>query len=164
MIINNIKGEGKVITVFGRFQQNEEGSGWEGPHRRPRMCRPGHMGAGLPFEVPAFGLDYSRRFLRPVVMLLLAEEPAHGYELMGRLKEFGIGQGGMDPSMLYRLLRVMERSGLAESTLDDSGSGPARKVYTLTPEGREVLEMWVSNLDELSDLLRRFRERYEKLR
>ncbi|MBC7230604.1 MAG: PadR family transcriptional regulator [Actinobacteria bacterium] len=142
---------------------------WEGgiPVRGPRrfaMMRPGHAHGGMPLEVPGLSWDPTRRFLRPAVLLLLAEQSMHGYELMGRLKEFGIGPGGMDPSMLYRLLRVMERSGLAESSLDDSGSGPARKVYNLTPEGREVLDMWMSNLDELSELLGRFRERYEKLR
>ena len=85
------------------------------------------------------GQNIPRRFLRPVVLLLLAEKPQHGYELMGRIKEFGKGCKSMDPSLLYRLLRYMGRTGLAESTLDDSGSGPARKVYSLTPEGQEVL-------------------------
>ena len=96
-------------------------------------------------------------------MLLLAEEPVHGYELMGRLREFGIGHGGMDPSLIYRLLRHLERGGLAESSLDDSGTGPARKVYRLTPEGMEVLDMWAANLDEVSTLLQQFKERYSKL-
>ena len=96
-------------------------------------------------------------------MLLLAEEPVHGYELMGRLKAFGVGQSGMDPSLLYRLLRHLERGGLAESSLDDSGSGPARKVYRLTPEGMEVLDMWAANLDEVSSLLQKFKDRYGNL-
>jgi PadR family transcriptional regulator PadR len=109
------------------------------------------------------GTDINRRFMRPVLMLLLAEEPVHGYELMGRIKEFGIGQSGMDPSLIYRLLRHLERGGLAESSLDDSGAGPARKVYRLTPEGMEVLDMWAANLDEASTLLRQFKERYDRL-
>ena len=129
----------------------------------PRMTRHGSMSGGMHVEIPGFGHDNTRRFLRPVVMLLLAEQPMHGYELMGRLKEFGIGQGGMDPSLLYRLLRILERAGLAESSLDDSGSGPARKVYSLTPEGMEVLDMWAANLDEVSDLLDRFKERHARL-
>ena len=109
------------------------------------------------------GSETPRRFMRPILMLLLAEEPAHGYELMGRIKEFGIGQGGMDPSLLYRLLRHLERGGLAESSLDDSGTGPARKVYRLTPEGLEVLDLWAANLEEVSTFLQQFKERYGKL-
>lgn len=121
-----------------------------------------HM-AGMMADRCGCGPDIGRRFMRPILMLLLAEEPVHGYELMGRLKEFGIGQSGMDPSLLYRLLRILERGGLAESTLDDSGSGPARKVYRLTPEGMEVLDMWAANLDEVSALLQKFKERYGAL-
>ena len=149
--------------MFGRMRQGEEEYGSGGHSHRVRMIRPGRTGGGMPLEVPGLGQDNARRFLRPVVMLLLAEQPMHGYELMGRLKEFGIGQGGMDPSLLYRLLRFLERSGLAGSSLDDSGAGPARKVYSLTPEGMEVLDMWAANLDEVAALLRQFKERYEKL-
>ena len=149
--------------MFWKTAQGEEEEACGSHHHYPRMCRPGHMAGGMPFEFPGFGQDNARRFLRPVVMLLLAEQPMHGYELMGRLKEFGIGQGGMDPSLLYRLLRFLERAGLAESSLDDSGAGPARKVYNLTPEGMEVLDMWAANLDEVSDLLAKFKERYGKL-
>ena len=124
----------------------------------------GHMHmASMMADRCGCGTDMSRRFMRPMLMLLLAEEPVHGYELMGRLKEFGIGHGGMDPSLIYRLLRHLERGGLAESSLDDSGTGPARKVYRLTPEGMEVLDMWAANLDEVSTLLQQFKERYSKL-
>lgn len=104
-----------------------------------------------------------RRFLHPVSLLLLAETPCHGYELMGRLKDFGMDPGQMDPSVLYRLLRHLERSGLTESTLDDTGAGPARKVYNLTLEGREVLDLWAANIDSVSSVLAEFKKRYEGL-
>ncbi|MBC7253245.1 MAG: PadR family transcriptional regulator [Actinobacteria bacterium] len=108
------------------------------------------------------GAGFMRHLLRPAVLLLLAEEPSHGYRLMGRLKELGIGKG-MDPSLLYRLLRVMDKSGLAESTLDDTGAGPARKVYRLTPQGMELLDMWMSRLDDDLEIVERIRERYHRL-
>jgi DNA-binding PadR family transcriptional regulator len=108
------------------------------------------------------GAGSMRHLLRPAVLLLLAEEPSHGYRLMGRLRELGIGKG-MDPSLLYRLLRVMEKSGLAESTLDDTGAGPARKVYRLTPQGMELLDMWMTGLDDALEILEGLRERYRKL-
>src|SRR5450756_3064840 len=69
---------------------------------------PGHF-MGHFFEG---GHGITRRFLRPVVLLLLAETPCHGYELMGKLKEFGMDQSSMDPSILYRMLRNMERDCL----------------------------------------------------
>ncbi len=95
--------------------------------------------------------------------MLLAENPIHGYELMGKLKEFGIDSTNLDPSVLYRLLRHIEGEGLAESKLNDSGSGPARKVYSLTPEGREVLDMWASSIEGTVSFLEKFKERYRGL-
>ena len=109
------------------------------------------------------GPGMPRRFLRPVALLLLAEKPVHGYELMGKLKEFGIEQGMLDPSILYRMLRLLEADGFAESTLDDSGPGPARKVYNLTPEGREMLDFMAAGIDDLTGFLNRFKERYGQL-
>jgi PadR family transcriptional regulator PadR len=110
----------------------------------------------------AQGRGVMKRLLGPTILLLLAEKPQHGYELMGKMKEMGVGQGS-DPSILYRFLRYLERSGLAESTLDDSGPGPARKVYNLTPEGMEMLDMWAADLEEFSSLLEEFKKRYQDL-
>jgi PadR family transcriptional regulator PadR len=148
----------------------EPGAGWFNPcHHGPGShgsshCGQGHHGPGGGwggfFEG---GHGITRRFLKPVVLLLLAEEPYHGYELMGKLNDFGIDHSNMDPSILYRLLRNIEREGLAASSLNDSGAGPARKVYTLTPEGREVLDLWAASIDGIVLFLNGFKERYDKL-
>jgi len=105
----------------------------------------------------------SNRFLRPFILLLLAEEPAHGYELIGRLSDFGIDQSSTDPSVLYRCLRTMESEGVLSSKLDPSGSGPARKVYELTDEGREVLSMWAAKLQQMTDFFGKFAKRYAEV-
>lgn len=126
-----------------------------GGHFRPGM---GPVGGGF----VGLGPNSARLLLRPAVLLLLAEEPAHGYQLMARLRELGIGKG-MDPSLLYRLLRMLESSGLAESSLDDTGAGPARKVYRLTPQGRELLDLWISGLDDALEILESLKSRYQKM-
>ena len=97
------------------------------------------------------------------MLLLLAEKPVHGYELIGRLSDFGVDPAGTDPSVLYRMLRQMEMEGLTASKLDPSGSGPARKVYFPTDEGREVLDMWAAKLVQTASFLNRFAERHNKL-
>ena len=105
-----------------------------------------------------------RRFVRPFVLLLLAEGPSHGYELARSLKEFAPEGLNAEPSILYRMLRQMEKEGLAKSSLDDSGTGPARKVYELTSGGREALDLWASSLEGTARMLGSFRKRYERTR
>lgn len=110
------------------------------------------------------GEGMPRRFVRPFVLLLLAEGPSHGYELAGSLKDFAPEGLNVEPSILYRMLRQMEEEGLATSSLNDSGTGPARKVYELTSEGREALDLWASSLEGTARMLDSFKERYERAR
>jgi hypothetical protein len=51
-----------------------------------------------------------RNFLSPAILLLLAEEPQHGYRLSKALRGFGFGR--VDRSSIYRALRDLERDGL----------------------------------------------------
>lgn len=70
----------------------------------------------------------------------------------------------MEPSILYRMLKQMREEGLTTSSLDDSGTGPVRKVYELTSEGREALDLWASSLQDTAGTLDSFSERYERTR
>lgn len=51
-----------------------------------------------------------------------------------------------DPGLLYRTLRQMEAEGLVTSAWDTEGQGPARRRYTLTDEGLEILRAWAARL------------------
>ncbi len=97
-------------------------------------------------------------FVQPLLILLLMEEPAHGYELTSRLGEFGLADA--DPGGIYRNLQKLEADGFIESTWDTTGSGPARKVYRVTPEGRDFLDTWVGALMRNRQLLEAFIDRY----
>lgn len=48
-------------------------------------------------------------------------------------------------------------------SLDDTGAGPARKVYSLTPEGVEMLDLWATSLEETLRLPNELKARYEGL-
>ena len=45
--------------------------------------------------------------------------------------------------MVYRHLRQMDEEGLVISSWDNEGDGPAKRIYSITPEGMEMLEMWI---------------------
>lgn len=78
-----------------------------------------------------------KNFLRPCLLLLLREQPAHGYDLLERLTPFGFSRE--DPGRLYRALRALEADGLVHSAWETSDSGPDRRTYTLTRPGMEAL-------------------------
>jgi PadR family transcriptional regulator PadR len=86
------------------------------------------------------------------LLLLLHREPAHGYTLLERLQEFGLG--GIAPSVIYRALRDMEARGWVASTWDEEQTqGPPRRIYRITALGDEVLAAQVGELDETRKML-----------
>jgi len=85
------------------------------------------------------------RMLEPSLLLLLHHGPAHGYTLLERLGQFGLE--GLNPSVVYRVLRDMETRGWVTSTWDEEKTqGPPRRVYRLTALGDEVLGLSVQDL------------------
>lgn len=114
------------------------------------------MTAINPDDVAGGGLP--RNFLRPCVLLLVSEQPSHGYDLLERLVELGVPTA--DPGGLYRLMRVLERDGLVDSTWETSDQGPARRTYTITDEGREWMHAWAGALAESRRIVGVFLDRY----
>jgi PadR family transcriptional regulator PadR len=100
------------------------------------------------------------QFLRPCLLLLLEERPGHGYELVDRLKPFGVGDG--DSGGVYRTLRALERGGLARSAWRPSVAGPARRTYHLTAEGRQALADMVRDLRATRSMLDHYLDRYQR--
>lgn len=104
------------------------------------------------------GLWQPRQFLRPCLLLLLRESGAHGYDLLERLREFGIER---DAGGLYRTLRAMEHEGLVASWWEPSVVGPDRRCYRLTPAGETELATAAAGLSELTSVLSRFLTRWQ---
>ncbi len=99
-----------------------------------------------------------KNFLRPCVLLLLREQPTHGYELLERLQAFGFD--GSDPGGLYRALRKLEEEGLVSSAWESSDSGPHRRMYALTRAGMEELHRRAKALVEAREAMGVFLGRY----
>jgi PadR family transcriptional regulator PadR len=96
-------------------------------------------------------------FLQPCLLLLIAESPGHGYDLLERLAAFGFER---DPGGLYRSLRAMEREGLLHSEWEHSGAGPGRRRYHLTPSGEARLRCWGDALTETRRIVEAYLKRY----
>jgi DNA-binding PadR family transcriptional regulator len=74
------------------------------------------------------------------VLGLLSARPAHGYEL-DRLLRLTDAATWLELSgkHVYYVLRKLEGAGVLTSSREPGGRGPDRKVYSLTPAGRQLL-------------------------
>ena len=99
-----------------------------------------------------------RELLAPSLLLLLAESPGHGYDLMERLRPLGFDWGG--PGPIYRELRALEDAGLLASEWFLGQSGPGRRVYEITRSGRESLDRSVAGVLGLQHLIAEYGVRY----
>ena len=59
------------------------------------------------------------------------------------LEESGPDIPMMKQGTLYPVLRSLEENSLLESTVEPSVSGPPRRYYKITKDGRVALEEWL---------------------
>jgi PadR family transcriptional regulator, regulatory protein PadR len=71
-----------------------------------------------------------------------SQKPMYGYQIAKMLEESGPEMPMMKQGTLYPVLRSLEENGLLESTVEPSVSGPPRRYYNITKEGREALAAW----------------------
>jgi len=106
------------------------------------------------------------QFLQPCLLLLLQRGEAHGYALLAELERFGFNPERLDPTLVYRALREMEEVEMVESHWDEESQGPRRRVYTILPEGREQLSVWIEDLrrtrNEIDHLLMEFEQQEDE--
>ena len=108
-----------------------------------------------------FGLSAPRHFLYPALLLLLAEEPRHGYRLVDSLLRLGFGP--VDRPSVYRALGDLEGDGLLHSWEASSTAGSTRQVYGVTPEGVNQLSAWMGVLVEERDALENVLKRFDRI-
>lgn len=90
-----------------------------------------------------------RGHLETMVLSLLEQGQAHGFEILRRLEEAGCGALRLKEGTLYPVLYRLERAGLvrAEWERDAKGRrGPRRRIYRLAKGGKRELtgrrEQW----------------------
>lgn len=125
--------------------EQNQADGWPtggvGPHRRRRCCE---------------SEDGTRRgvgggrgaFVEPALLAVLARSEGYGYDLVRAIEEMTGGEIVPDAGGLYRLLRRLEEDGLVASVWQEGESGPQRRSYRITQDGRLMLEHWIGHLEE----------------
>jgi DNA-binding PadR family transcriptional regulator len=113
-------------------------------HRGPRDFGPGGRGGFEGFSFGGFGpgggggrfgrgRKARRGDIRTAALLLLAEEPRNGYQIMQEVQERSDGVWRPSPGSVYPALQQLEDEGLIRSS---EGSGGTGKVFELTDAGR----------------------------
>jgi len=84
--------------------------------------------------------------MREAILALLAKEPAHGYELRQQL---GVAMGSvgdlLNPGQVYVTLSRLEGAGLVRGVQVEQAAAPDKKVYEVTPEGRDRVAAWFAD-------------------
>lgn len=88
------------------------------------------------------------------LLLLVAEQPAHGSHLVKQVKEVGFD---FSNRTVYGTLQRLQAKGLLRSDWEIQESGPPWRVYRLTQAGEEALCSWGDTMHRMSGLLRGYR-------
>ena len=118
----------------------------------------GRFGRHRGGEVPS-GRKLSAEELQLVILALLQESPAHGYEIIRRLEERSNGFYKPSPGMVYPALTYLEEIGQAAVTQEGT-----RKLYTITEPGSAHLTANKTEADRILDILERIGARMSEVR
>jgi PadR family transcriptional regulator, regulatory protein PadR len=95
-----------------------------------------------------------------VLLAVLAEsdEDLYGYEIAKRLANANEGTSIFKEGTIYPVLRAMSAGNLLTSRIVPSYSGPPRRYYRITDQGRSVLAEWKLIWASTRDFVDRFTE------
>ena len=117
----------------GRGREGHRGRG--GRHRYgAEMGFGGPLGGFGPGGPRGRGRKARRGDIRTAALLLLAEEPRNGYQIMQEVEERSDGVWRPSPGSVYPALQQLEDEGLIRSEESDG-----RKLFALTDAGRKVV-------------------------
>jgi DNA-binding PadR family transcriptional regulator len=118
--------------------------GWRGKFGHGFGGRHG-MGGG---DMMRAGRMLAQGDLRLIALALIAEQPRHGYEIIKVLEDKTAGWYSPSPGIVYPTLTYLEEAGYVTAQAEG-----AKKLYTITEEGRAHLE---ENRDFVDAVLERF--------
>jgi DNA-binding PadR family transcriptional regulator len=82
--------------------------------------------------------------VRHALLGLLAQRPRHGYDLHAAFEAVVGGAQNWDvkPAQVYSTLARLEEGGLVAEEAVQQAGGPEKRIYAITPAGRQELVQW----------------------
>jgi DNA-binding PadR family transcriptional regulator len=133
-----------------------------GRHRRGRFGGfgfGGRHGGGMNPDDMRAGRMLAQGDLRLVALALIAQAPRHGYEIIKLVEEKTADWYSPSPGIVYPTLTFLEEAGYV--TVSSEG---AKKLYTITAEGRAYLDANKELADVVLDRLSAIGERVNRWR
>ena len=129
-----------LIAAMAKQGRGEEGRGrgrgGRGRQRDHFFYGPGpFMFGGPPGGFRGRGPKARRGDVRTAILLLLAEEPRNGYQLMQEIEERSEGVWRPSPGSVYPALQQLEDEGLVRTVETDG-----RKLFELTDAGKQFVD------------------------
>ena len=118
---------------YGREEHSQTGSHL-GHNRHGRQSRGGRLGR-----------LFAHGDLRLVILHLIAEKPRHGYEIIKAIEEQVGGSYSPSPGVIYPTLTLLDELGYVTVSTGDG----AKKLHTITAEGRAYLDAYRPTVDAL---------------
>src|SRR3954447_24470509 len=115
-----------------RCAAGRHGRGRHHRHGGERHGRGGGMGGG---DMMRAGRMLEQGDLRLLALALIAEQPRHGYEIIKVLEDKTEGWYAPSPGIVYPTLTYLEEASYVTAQTDG-----AKRLYTITGEGRAYLE------------------------
>jgi PadR family transcriptional regulator, regulatory protein PadR len=111
-------------------------------------------------QVRKFQKDLNGGLVALVLLAVLAAsvEDLYGYEIAKRLQKANEGEALFKEGTVYPVLRALSAAGLLTSRIVPSYSGPPRRYYRITDEGRAMLRQYRAVWRQTRDFVDRFIE------
>jgi len=94
-----------------------------------------------------------------LTILNQSTEDLYGYEIAKRLANANEGISIFKEGTIYPVLRALSAGNLLTSRIVPSYSGPPRRYYRITAQGRDVLAEWTAIWAGTRDFVDRFIEK-----
>jgi PadR family transcriptional regulator PadR len=86
---------------------------------------------------------YKKGLLTFWLLLLLSQRKAYPYEMNAAITELSQGTITAEDNSIYRALRRMTQSGIVDSEMRPSETGPNRRYFFITEVGLELLAKFI---------------------
>lgn len=89
------------------------------------------------------------KLVQPKILTILAQKNLHGYLIIQELENKKLVQEDkLDRTGIYRTLQTLEQRELVVSQWEIDGTGPSKKIYSITEAGKECLANWIETLED----------------